>query len=123
MSRVHTTSALMVVLTLGLAIAGLLALLSPSLPLILAGLAVIAVGTFLAQAMATGVVGRRAGSDKAGASGIYLASYYSGGLVGSLVLGQIYDHVGWTACVGVLVAALLLAMLLGARVSGASPPR
>lgn len=101
-----------IVLTLGLAIAGLVALFSTKLPIILTGLALVAVGTFLAQAMATGVVGRRAVIDKAGASGIYLASYYTGGLTGSLVLGQIYDNLGWDACVVALGAALLLAILL-----------
>lgn len=67
-----------IISTLGLAIAGLAALLSLSLPLVLAGLALVAIGTFLAQAIATGLVGRRAVTDKAGASGIYLASYYTG---------------------------------------------
>lgn len=101
-----------IAVTLALAIAGLLALLSPDLTVVLAGMALIAVGTFLAQAMATGHVGRIATHDKAAASGIYLASYYSGGLVGSFVLGQAYDRLGWPACVAVLVAALAGAMLL-----------
>ena len=98
--------------TLGLAIIGLLALLSTYLPIVLAGLTLVAVGTFLAQAIATGLVGRRAVTDKAGASGIYLASYYSGGLIGSLVIGQVYDHLGWVATVVALTAALGGAMLL-----------
>ncbi|MBZ9790264.1 MFS transporter [Rhizobium sp. 3T7] len=100
-----------IVLTLGLAIVGLVALFSTSLPIILTGLALVAIGTFLAQAMATGVVGQRAIIDKAGASGIYLASYYTGGLTGSVVLGQIYDNLGWDGCVVALAAALLLATL------------
>ena len=77
---------------------------------VLAGMALVAVGTFLAQAIATGHVGRTAKRDKAAASGIYLASYYAGGLVGSFVLGQVFDRVGWTACVAVLVAALIVAI-------------
>lgn len=106
--------------TLGLAVAGLLALLSTSLPVVLAGLALVAVGTFLAQAMATGHVGRAAAGDKASASGIYLASYYAGGLAGSFVLGQIYDGIGWGATVAVLCAALLVAMIF-ARPLGRTP--
>ena len=66
----------------------------------LAGLALVAVGTFLAQAIATGHVGRTATRDKAAASGIYLASYYAGGLVGSFVLGQVFDRLGWTGLRG-----------------------
>lgn len=101
-----------IVLTLGIAIAGLLALLTPNLPIVLAGMALIAIGTFLAQAITTGHVSRVAARDKAAASGIYLASYYSGGLVGSFVLGQVYDRLGWTTCVVVLVAALIAATII-----------
>ncbi|AZO09484.1 MULTISPECIES: MFS transporter [unclassified Mesorhizobium] len=92
--------------TLSLAIVGLLLLLVPNLPIVLAGMALVAVGTFLAQAIATGHVSRTASRDRAAASGIYLASYYGGGLAGSFLIGQIYDRVGWTACVAVLAAVL-----------------
>ncbi|RWG00436.1 MFS transporter [Mesorhizobium sp.] len=92
--------------TLALAIIGLLLLLVPNLTVVLAGMALIAVGTFLAQAIATGHVSRTASRDRAAASGIYLASYYGGGLAGSFLIGQIYDRVGWTACVAVLAAVL-----------------
>ncbi|CAN7152991.1 MFS transporter [Rhizobium sp. LjRoot254] len=111
-----------IISTIALAIVGLAALLSVSLPLVLTGLALVAIGTFLAQAIATGLVGRRAIADKAGASGIYLASYYTGGLAGSLVLGQVYDHVGWPACVGVLVAALLAAIVIALPIGSALSP-
>lgn len=92
--------------TLAPAIIGLLLLLVPNLTVVLAGMALIAVGTFLAQAIATGHVSRTASRDRAAASGIYLASYYGGGLAGSFLIGQIYDRVGWTACVAVLAAVL-----------------
>ncbi|AZO04535.1 MULTISPECIES: MFS transporter [unclassified Mesorhizobium] len=92
--------------TLALAIVGLLLLLVPNLPIVLAGMALVAIGTFLAQAIATGHVSRTASRDRAAASGIYLASYYGGGLAGSFLIGQIYDSVGWTACVVVLAAVL-----------------
>lgn len=101
-----------IALTLAGAIAGLLAMLSTSLPVVLAGMAVVAVGTFLAQAIATGHVGRTARDDKAAASGIYLASYYAGGLAGSFVLGQVFDRLGWAASIAVLIAALAMAIAL-----------
>ncbi|TRC90008.1 MFS transporter [Mesorhizobium sp. WSM4303] len=93
--------------TLAMAIAGLLLLLTTSLPFVLAGMALVAMGTFLAQAIATGHVSRTASRDRTAASGIYLASYYAGGLAGSFVIGQIYDRIGWTACVAVLAAFLV----------------
>lgn len=98
--------------TLALAILGLLLLLTPSLPIVLAGMALVAIGTFLAQALATGHVSRTASRDRAAASGIYLASYYTGGLAGSFVIGQIYDRIGWTACVAVLAAVLAGAIVI-----------
>jgi predicted MFS family arabinose efflux permease len=98
--------------TLALAILGLLLLLTPRLPIVLAGMALVAIGTFLAQALATGHVSRTASRDRAAASGIYLASYYAGGLAGSFVIGQIYDRIGWAACVAVLAAVLAGAIVV-----------
>lgn len=112
-----------IALTLGLAIAGLFLVLATSLPVVLFGMALVASGTFLAQAIATGHVGRTAKRDKAAASGIYLASYYAGGLVGSFVIGQVFDRVGWTASVVVLVTALLAAIALARALAIGAQPR
>jgi YNFM family putative membrane transporter len=95
-----------------LAAAGLPLLLSPSLAAVLAGLAMVGVGTFFAQATATGFVSRVATSDRGSASGLYLASYFTGGLVGSAVLGQLFDRMGWAACVAGIGVALGFAALL-----------
>ena len=98
-----------------LAIAGLPLLLSSSLAALLLGLAMVAVGTFFAQATATGFIGRAATADRGTASGLYLSSYFLGGLAGSAVLGQVFDRLGWTACVIGIGAALLLGALLATR--------
>ena len=58
-----------------------------SLPAVLLGLVLVGVGTFFAQAVATGFVGRAARADRAAASGMYLACYFLGGLVGSAGAG------------------------------------
>jgi predicted MFS family arabinose efflux permease len=100
---------------LALAAAGLPLLLSPSLAAVLAGLAMVGVGTFFAQATATGFVSRAATSDRGAASGLYLASYFTGGLVGSAVLGQLFDRIGWAACVAGIGIALGFAALLARR--------
>jgi len=101
--------------SLGLAAIGLPLLLLPSLSPVLIGLALIGVGTFFAQAAATGFVGRAATSDRGSASGLYLASYFSGGLIGSAVLGQLFDRLGWAACVCGIGLSLAVAALLAAR--------
>jgi len=100
---------------LSVAAVGLPLLLTPSLPAVLAGLALVGVGTFFAQAAATGFVSRAASGDRGSASGIYLASYFLGGLVGSAVLGQVFDRFGWGACVAALAMSLALAGLLAFR--------
>lgn len=109
--------------SLGLTLAGLAMLLSTSLPVVLAGLAIVGVGTFFAQATATGFVGRAAKHDRAAASGLYLSSYYLGGIAGAAVLGRVFEVFGWPATVGVIAAALILAAIFAAllRRSTAEP--
>lgn len=92
-----------------LAAAGVPLLLGNSLAGFLAGLALMAVGTFAAQAAVTGFVGRAAKADRGTASGLYLAAYFLGGLVGTAVLGRLFDAFGWGACmagVGLTLAAV-----------------
>jgi predicted MFS family arabinose efflux permease len=98
----------------GLLIAGvgLPLLLVPHLIAVLVGMVLVAVGTFFAQAIGTGFVGRAARSDRAAASGLYLASYYLGGLGGAAVLGQLFDRYGWAACVAGVAVGLALAAVL-----------
>jgi predicted MFS family arabinose efflux permease len=97
---------------LAVAALGLPLLLLPSLPAVLAGMVLIAVGTFFAQATATGFVGHAATHDRGAASGIYLASYFFGGLVGTAVLGQLFDRLGWAACVAGIAFSLAAAGIL-----------
>jgi len=98
--------------SLALAGVGLPLLLASTLALVLAGMVLVAVGTFLAQALATGFVGKAATSDRGAASGIYLFCYFLGGLVGSAVLGALFDRIGWAACVTGIALALVTAALL-----------
>ena len=101
--------------SLTLALAGLPMLLATQLPVVLIGMVLIAVGTFFAQATATGFVGRAATSDRGAASGIYLASYFAGGLAGAAVLGQVFDRFGWAACTLGIGLSLLAAAALAFR--------
>lgn len=110
---------------LGVAGLGLPLLVVPSLFAVLLGLVLVGIGTFFAQATATGFVGRAAMSDRAAASGLYLASYYFGGLAGAAVIGAIFDRFGWTASVfGIFIALALAAFLArGLRVETAPAMR
>lgn len=111
--RIGTRSAIWV----GLIVAGvgLPLLLIPNLTVVLAGMVLVGVGTFFAQAIGTGFVGRAAKTDQAAASGLYLASYYLGGLTGAAVLGQLFDRYGWSACVAGVAVALALAAALATK--------
>ncbi len=106
--------------SLGLASAGLPLVLAPSLAAVIAGLTLLGVGTFFAQAVATGFVGRAARADRAAASGLYLASYYLGGLAGAAVLGPVFDRAGWPATVAGVGIALGLAAWFAARLRPAT---
>lgn len=104
-------------LSLVLAIGGLALLLVPDVRVVFVGMVLVALGTFFAQAIATGFVGRVAMTEKAAASGLYLFFYYSGGLVGAAGIGQLFDHLGWSAAVIASSGALLLAAAIGLGLS------
>ena len=101
----------------GLAVAGfgLPLLLPPNLAAALSGMVLIGVGTFFAQATVTGFVSQAATADRGSASGIYLPCYFAGGLVGTAILGQIFDRLGWPACVAGIGLSLAAAALLAGR--------
>jgi predicted MFS family arabinose efflux permease len=96
---------------------GLPMLLASNLAWVMAGLALVGVGTFFAQATATGFVNRSATADRGSASGIYLACYFLGGIVGTAVLGQLFDRFGWAACVAGIGVALTAAAILALRMT------
>jgi len=102
---------------LAVAAAGLPLMLSSHLVEVLTGMVLVGVGTFFAQACATGFVGLAAQENRGVASGTYLACYFLGGLTGSIVLGQLFDRFGWSACVAGVGAALGIAALLAVRLT------
>ncbi|MBH5400232.1 MFS transporter [Bradyrhizobium sp. CNPSo 4010] len=91
---------------------GLPLMLMPHLSEVLAGMVLVGVGTFFAQAAATGFVGQAAADNRGIASGTYLACYFCGGLLGTAVLGRLFDAFGWQACIFGVGAALAAAALL-----------
>ena len=101
-------------LGLSVALIGLFCLTMGSLIWVLVGLVLVGVGTFFAQATATGYVSRIPGVDRSVASGLYLSAYFSGGLAGAAILGQVYERHGWAACVTGVALILGFAALFGA---------
>src|SRR6059058_1451483 len=98
--------------SLAVAAIGLPLMLASHLGEVLAGMVLVGAGTFFAQAAATGFVGQAAADNRGVASGTYLACYFCGGLIGTAVLGRLFDAFGWHACVVGVGAALAIAALL-----------
>jgi MFS transporter, YNFM family, putative membrane transport protein len=90
------------------------------------GLVLMGAGTFMAQATATGFVSRAATTDRGAASGLYLASYFLGGLAGAFLCGLAYTMLGWPGTIAAIGASLAAAALLAVRVRApalrAEPP-
>jgi len=105
--------------SLAMAGVGLPLLLLPNLAAVLLGMVLIGVGTFFAQATTTGFVSRAATADRGSASGIYLACYFAGGLIGTAILGQIFDRIGWAACVAGIALSLGVAAVFALRLKTA----
>ncbi len=106
---------LAILVALALAAIGLPLLLTHDLPLVLGGMVLVAAGTFFAQAVATGFVGQAARQNRGIASGVYLACYFLGGLVGTAILGRLFDSLGWTACVIGIACSLAAAAILATK--------
>ncbi len=83
--------------------AGALLTLVPSLPAIVAGLALCATGVFTAQATTSSYIGAVTTQDRALAVGMYSTFYYSGGSTGGALPSLFWATGGWTACVALVV--------------------
>jgi MFS transporter, YNFM family, putative membrane transport protein len=86
---------------------GALLTLVPSLPVIVAGLALCATGVFTAQATTSSYIGAVTTQDRALAVGMYSTFYYSGGSTGGALPSVFWASGGWTACVMLVVAVQL----------------
>jgi MFS transporter, YNFM family, putative membrane transport protein len=112
-------------LALGMSVGGvgtLLTLASP-LPIIVAGLALVGSGVFMAQATASSYIGIVTSADRGLAVGIYSSAYYLGGTLGGSLPSLFWESGGWTACVLLVLAvqAATLGIGLGFWRPGVAP--
>jgi YNFM family putative membrane transporter len=110
-------------IAVGLAVeaAGMALTVAHPLALVVLGLVVLVVGTFIAQAVAPAFVNMTAETAKGGASALYLTSYYVGGTLGAALPGLAWQAAGWPGVVGACVAATAVAMLANALLCGRVP--
>jgi predicted MFS family arabinose efflux permease len=83
--------------------AGALLTLTPSLPVVAAGLALCSTGVFIAQSSTNSYIGVVTARDRALAVGIYATFYYIGGSVGGALPAMFWNAGGWKACVALIV--------------------
>jgi predicted MFS family arabinose efflux permease len=97
------------------AVGGAALTLAPSLPLVVAGLAVVSTAVFVSQAASTTYL-RTAAPPRAqsAASGLYVSAYYVGGAMGGVLPATAWRLGGWPACVA-FVAAVQVATIVVAR--------
>ncbi len=93
-------------------IAGIAITLIPVLPAVIAGLAMLSSGVFVAQAVTSSYIGIAASHARASAVGIYSVFYYAGGTLGAGMTGWFWIRGGWPACVALIatVEALTIAI-------------
>ena len=91
------------------------------LAVVVLGLVVLVIGTFVAQAVAPAFVNVTAETAKGGASALYLTSYYVGGTLGAALPGLAFQARGWGGVVAACVAATGVAMLANALLCGRVP--
>ena len=101
-----------VLLSAAVAVAGLLMTLLPSLPAILAGMALAAAGIFTEQVLSLGYVAAAARGSRSTAVGLYVTSYYVGGSMGGILPAGVWAHAGWPGCVGLIVAVQAAAVVV-----------
>jgi predicted MFS family arabinose efflux permease len=99
------------VIALSIALSGSALTLLPSLMAVMAGLAMICSGVFIAQSASSSYLGKVAHFGKASAVGLYVMSYYAGGSFGAAVPGAVWHWGGWYATVGLI--ALVQAITMG----------
>ena len=98
--------------------AGVLLTLVAPLAGVIAGIAVLTFGFFVAHAVASGWVGRLALQSRGHASSLYLLAYYLGSSLLGSAGGWFWEHGRWPALVGFSLALLAGALWLALRLRG-----
>jgi len=106
---------------LGTMFAGLLLTLAHDLVLIVAGMAVFTFGFFASHSIASSWVGRRARTQQALASALYLCCYYLGSSVVGWLCGVLWAHGGWGGVVTLLGVFLGAALAIALRLRRLAP--
>lgn len=92
-------------------------MLFPTVTVLFGSLFVFCGAMFLIHSVSTGAVNENAAGREGAANGLYISSYYTGGVLGSYAAGLIHDAFGWETVT--LVSILLVAVGATLSVSAA----
>jgi len=100
-------------IAIALGVGGSMLTLGAWLPAVIAGLALVSSGVFIAQAAANGYIGVAAHTDRGLAVGMYATCYYIGGSVGGALPAMFWTTGGWPACVALVIGVQVATALFG----------
>lgn len=83
------------------------------------GMFVFCAGLFTSHSLLSGLVNRMASNNKAIANGLYISFYYTGGTLGSVLPGAVFQHFGWKAFLVLLLIMIFLALFFSRRLKSA----
>lgn len=75
-------------------------------------------GLFTAHSLLSGLVNKMAQDNKAIANGLYISFYYTGGTLGSVLPGAVFQRFGWKAFLVQLLVMIALACFFTRRLKG-----
>lgn len=106
----------------GVGMVGALLTLTPWLTTIVAGLALVGTGVFVAQATASSYIGTVTMRDRGLAVGLYSTAYYVGGSLGAALPSIFWLSGGWLACVLLVLAVQTATVVLALSFWRSAPP-
>ncbi len=99
----------------GISAAGMLLTMIQYIPVVIAGLALEAYGVFVCQSASSSYVGKAANGGLCTAAGLYVALYYLGGCMGSILPGFVWKQAGWVGCVAIIICMQLVTVLIAGK--------
>jgi YNFM family putative membrane transporter len=113
------------VLSTGLSIfvAGLALTLAHALVALIAGIALVTIGFFVAHGIASGWVGRMAHGAKSHAASLYLLAYYLGSSLLGSAGGWFWTRSGWGGVVGFVAVLMTAALAVASRLAKLESPQ
>jgi YNFM family putative membrane transporter len=102
-------------ISMAVGVTGAFLTLAPWLPAIIAGLAFVGTGVFVAQATASSYIGAVTREDRGLAVGIYSTCYYVGGSAGGALPALFWNVGGWPACVALVLVVQITTVMVALR--------